>query len=951
MDSYVDSFINDVIAGLADETPSAGSFAEARQKAREGDPMPLAHLQWPGAVWDEFQEDLVVKFFDPEIWACAVKGSTGCGKGATAARILCLYYDVFRDAKIILTSVSHEHCLTTLFNEVKLWFNRMSSRPPGLVGAMNIKDGEEHFILPVNPANETAFAGKHSQGGHTVFAFDEACHDDKTEVLTRSGWKYFKDLDGSEEFMSMDIHTEKVRYIKATHLHKSFYRGDMYLREGNGSNFCVTPNHRMIYESRKGIRELREIKDFPRVFQSKIRQSIHWEASKKETYILPELVGPNKTWPEQKFDMDDWLEFMGWYLSEGSIGFTDGIPYSVAITQNRGPKFDRIFALLTRLGFKPHKKQNGNQLIIGSRQLAEHLINLAGRGCLAKKIPDFIGECSATQIAIFLKAYRDGDGYCRKNRDILYTSSKEMADGLQILALKTGKRCSVVKRKLAGRQSNFGTHIATSSVDGYVLNIPHKDHRLSFCLNKISTIQYEGMVYCATLPVNGTLLTRRNGRVLWSGNSAVLPDRWDNMQDQANKAIVLSNPRIATCRFRAMFPSVDPDKTQIILHSRGKIFCQTISATDMCNYKKQCLSKPIGPLGGVTIEGKFFEHGEKIPSEYHRKRLPVIPGQRCYDEVQADLAAKDKRRVEWQVHAKFPKSDEDVQTILPEWRARSDDAWIAVHETLPVWVFGLDIAASADGDSTQLAAGGILGCKGLHGTQKADTTDTVAWVYKIAQEHYGIDLRRQGVVVGDAVGVGKGPLDLLASQGVDVLFLYGSGRPIIEESAHRFKNIRAEMYGLLGDRLNPDGAAHHETAFPIPPDELLWEELCAAEKIYDSMGKFKLTPKTESVIDQGSGRKIESIKDKIGRSPDRADAVAMMYLGALYKETEGGVVINRPLLVLPDDFVKKPKDEKKPTMYNPNMPLWMNPTSVEIADILEKQQKALRESEIATVDK
>lgn len=607
MDSYVDSFINDVIAGLADETPSAGSFAEARQKAKEGDPMPLAHLQWPGAVWDEFQEDLVVKFFDPEIWACAVKGSTGCGKGATAARILCLYYDVFRDAKIILTSVSHEHCLTTLFNEVKLWFNRMSSRPPGLVGAMNIKDGEEHFILPVNPANETAFAGKHSQGGHTVFGFDEA--------------------------------------------------------------------------------------------------------------------------------------------------------------------------------------------------------------------------------------------------------------------------------------------------------------------------------------------------------NAVLPDRWDNMQDQANKAIVLSNPRSAACRFRSMFPAVDPDKTQVILHSRGKIFCQTISAMDMCNYKKQCLSKPIGPLGGVTIEGKFFEHGEKIPSEYHRKRLPIIPGQRCYDEVQADLAAKDKRRVEWQVHAKFPKSDEDVQTILPEWRPRSDEAWITVHETLPVWVFGLDIAASADGDSTQLAAGGILGCKGLHGTHKADTTDTVAWVYKIAQEHYGIDLRRQGVVVGDAVGVGKGPLDLLASQGVDVLFLYGSGRPIIEESAHRFKNVRAEMYGLLGDRLNPDGAAHHETAFPLPPDELLWEELCAAEKIYDSMGKFKLTPKTESVIDQGSGRKIESIKDKIGRSPDRADAVTMMYLGALYKETEGGVVINRPLLLLPDDIIKKQKTENKPVVFNPNMPLWMNPTSVEIADILEKQQKAVRESEIATVDK
>lgn len=606
MDSYVDSFISDVLSGIADETPDAGSFAEAREKARNGDPMMLAKLQWPGALWDDFQEELIVKFFDPEIWACVVKGSTGCGKGATAARIICLYYDAFRDAKIILTSVSHDHCLSTLFNEVKLWFNRMTSRPPGLVGVMNIKDGQEHFILPINPANETAFAGKHSQGGHTLFVFDEA--------------------------------------------------------------------------------------------------------------------------------------------------------------------------------------------------------------------------------------------------------------------------------------------------------------------------------------------------------NAVQPDQWDNMQDQANKALAISNPRQAKCRFRSMFPAVNPDKTQVILHARGKIFCQTIGATDMCNYKQQCLTKPIGPIGGITIDGHFYDHGERIPSEHFRKRMPIIPGQHCYDQVQADMAGKDKRRIEWQVHARFPKSDEEIQVILPEWQASSDKVWNEKNTELPVWVFGFDVAASADGDCSALAVGTLAGCKAVHTTQKADTTETVAWVFKIAQELYGVDLRRQGLVVGDAVGVGKGPLDLMASQGVEVLYTYGSGRPMVEESAHRFKNTRAEMYGLLGDRLNPDGSAHQQGPFPIPPDEQLWEELCAAEKLYDSTGKFKLTPKTESVIDQGSGRKIESVKDKIGRSPDRSDAVCLMYLGAVHHETMGGITVNRPLLVLPEDDPKQKKESEKPTVYNPNLPVWMNPTSYELADMMENQQRAEWQKARATVD-
>jgi hypothetical protein len=588
--SVYDQLLQEVLAGIAGETQAEGAFVEARKKAREGDPMPLARLQWPNSVWDTFQEELLVRIFDPTIWACATKGSTGCGKGATVGRAICLYYDTFPDAKIILTSVSHEHCLTTLFNEVKIWMNRMMVRPRGLIGATSIKENEEHFILPVNPANETAFAGKHSQGGHTLFGIDEA--------------------------------------------------------------------------------------------------------------------------------------------------------------------------------------------------------------------------------------------------------------------------------------------------------------------------------------------------------NAVDPDRFDNMNDQANKAILISNPRTARCRFRAFFPEINPDKTQVISSPRGNIFCQTVSALDMTNYKKKCLSKPIAPLGGITIEGRFFEHGEKIPSEFYRKCLPLIPGQRCYDEVQADLAGKDKRRIEWQVHAKFPTSDEEVQVILPDWLERHTAAWTSAND-IPPLVFGLDIAASADGDCTCLAVGSHLGVKGIHTTQKADTTETVGWVYKIAKEVYGVDLRRQGLLVGDAIGVGKGPLDTLASEGVEVLQIYSGGRPLFDSD--RFGNVRAEMYGLLGDRLNPDG--ENKTPYPLPPDEKLLEELVAPEKIYDTKGKFKLTPKTESKIDQGSGRKTESIKDKIGRSPDRADAVCLMFLGVQQLEGSQAPTLNRPILCLSpeemEEAEKKAAQRSRNRTFDPNRFPWENPTSYELAGVSE----------------
>ena len=37
-----------------------------------------------------------------------------------------------------------------------------------------------------------------------------ACYDSETEVLTRDGWKYFKDIDGSEEILSCNINTQEL---------------------------------------------------------------------------------------------------------------------------------------------------------------------------------------------------------------------------------------------------------------------------------------------------------------------------------------------------------------------------------------------------------------------------------------------------------------------------------------------------------------------------------------------------------------------------------------------------------------------------------------------------------------------------------------------------------------------------------------------------------------------
>ena len=55
--------------------------------------------------------------------------------------------------------------------------------------------------------NQVVSAGHHSVVEHASFTFgvegvSRACYDSKTEVYTNQGWKFFKDLDGTEKILS-----------------------------------------------------------------------------------------------------------------------------------------------------------------------------------------------------------------------------------------------------------------------------------------------------------------------------------------------------------------------------------------------------------------------------------------------------------------------------------------------------------------------------------------------------------------------------------------------------------------------------------------------------------------------------------------------------------------------------------------------------------------------------
>jgi len=382
---------------------------------------------------------------------------------------------------------------------------------------------------------------------------------------------------------------------------------------------------------------------------------------------------------------------------------------------------------------------------------------------------------------------------------------------------------------------------------------------------------------------------------LFDEASAVCDEFYDNARKQARLIIALSNPRTAGGWFRRAFPVDAPDATQTIATTFGKRRCITVGGRDCLNVRHRRLEKPIGPAGGIEIRGRRFASGESIPEEFHDEIALIIPNQLDYARYCDILSHPDPRHAEVFADGRFPTEDAELQVILGSWLDRHEQAWLEAPGEIPVDAFGLDVAASQQGDDTVLAAGGSAGLRRLHLLQRSDTMETVAWVLTTARECYGIELVEGQVPVAiDMDGLGKGVGDRLAEQGVHVIEIRGNRAANVEPST--YANKRAENYGELARRLSPEGPWGKNDPWPLVPDPMLREELVAPRKLYASDGiRFRLTPKDRP---PGGTHKGETLREKLGRSPDRADAVAYLYAAVRSLEQAGPVTLQRPLLLV-----------------------------------------------------
>lgn len=365
------------------------------------------------------------------------------------------------------------------------------------------------------------------------------CFDGDTEVFTAAGWRPWAELPLDTVFA---CNIEGVlHFLPATHRYEAAYAGPMCAIKNGKVNLFVTPNHRMWVrpyappgESAYRFETAGHLlsNGVPRTFAAKVEP--YAGNSARTTFVLPEVpdnrtffTGNDKTIraPTQAYapvhiNINDWAEFFGWFAAEGScVCNGERGKYNVTISQDslaNAEKYARIDALLARMPFTYGKNAQG--FTVSNKQLAAYLSQFGD--CYDKYIPEYLLTAPIEARSLLLEALLLGDGctwspgnaHRRGYPQAVYTTtSVRLRDDVERLALSLGHSVRV-SRYQDTRQPHYAPMWS-------VRLLRSAERTVSPKRGQMTEIEYNGKVYCATVP-GGLLLVRRHGSVpVWVGNS------------------------------------------------------------------------------------------------------------------------------------------------------------------------------------------------------------------------------------------------------------------------------------------------------------------------------------------------------------------------------------------------------------------------------------------------
>jgi hypothetical protein len=266
-----------------------------------------------------------------------------------------------------------------------------------------------------------------------------------------------------------------------------------------------------------------------------------------------------------------------------------------------------------------------------------------------------------------------------------------------------------------------------------------------------------------------------------------------------------------------------------------------------------------GPIWDAAGKRRHMFHVTRITGDPDDpKRSPRID----IDEARAQIAelGRDHYVVKVNILGEFPDRAADKLIDARDVEAgQKRTVQPGTLTALPI-ILGCDPARFGDDSTVVVRRRGRM-CWPPHVFKKLDTVQTAEQLMKL------LDDEDCDAAFVDEVGIGAGVIDTCRARGYGKR-IYGVNAGEKARDEKRFTNRRAEMYWLTAEWLKEGGC--------LPKDDMLAAELSSPHFDYDAKQRIWLEPK-------------EDVKARLGRSPDRADALSLTFASPVRRQQRAEV--------------------------------------------------------------
>lgn len=322
------------------------------------------------------------------------------------------------------------------------------------------------------------------------------CYSPDHEVLTASGWIQIDKLKMSDSVACLRIHN-KITYLEyhiPTKIQHFPYDGLMYSVNAPDVNLLVTPNHRM-YVSDDG--ESYDIIESQCILHEHKYYSRHIDEFVPSYNDIPNCLKicdsgtiSHFVLCENYLPINEWLIFIASCVSNAQV-------YNKCIVFDN---YDESLPLSLSVMNIPFDCQNGH-ITVASPEIVRYICDDMvddKSPCPSLCLPNWIKYLNTVQCKIMIDIIY-------KNNSQFVSKSMKMSNALQILCLHSG----------------FSSIVSIQG-DVYVISLCSRVAQVNACVEHAyddKYIRYNGNVHCCTVPYDGIIVVRHNGKIVICGNS------------------------------------------------------------------------------------------------------------------------------------------------------------------------------------------------------------------------------------------------------------------------------------------------------------------------------------------------------------------------------------------------------------------------------------------------